>query len=310
MNKVTLVEVGLRDGLQNESTPISIENRLKIASMLQASGLKKIEIGSFVNPKWVPSMAQSEQLTKAALHKISSKEFFEDIEFSVLVPNEKGFEKALEVGVSEIALFASCSESFSLKNINSTISESFKKYNKIAKLAHEHKIKIRGYLSVCFGCPFEGDINQNIILENVQKFKDMGVYEVSIGDTIGVASVGDVEKLFNSLLDKNPASFFAGHFHNTRGQALVNILKSYQLGLRVFDTSIGGLGGCPYAPGATGNVATEDVVYMFDNMGIESGVQLDLLLNANHFISQLFQRKLPAAVGLSNGKLQPLGKVK
>lgn len=308
--KVTIVEVGLRDGLQNESISLPLNFRLELAERLSGAGLRRIEIGSFVSPKWVPSMDLSDELTRLVLQKQITEEIDPKTEFSALVPNEKGMEKALQTGIKEVSLFAACSESFSYHNINCSMEESFKKFKNVTKMAIENKIKIRGYLSVCFSCPFEGKVDYDQVVDNVQRFIDLGVYEISIGDTIGFATVGDVEVLFSKLLKKFPAQILAGHYHETRGQALANILKSYQMGVRIFDTSVGGLGGCPYAPGASGNVATEDVIYMFDGMNINTGVNLAQLVSASEVLAQYMGRKLSSRVTLAGGALRPKGPYK
>jgi hydroxymethylglutaryl-CoA lyase len=306
-DKVTLVEVGLRDGLQNESVILALNDRLGLAKALSSVGLRRIEIGSFVSPKWVPSMKDSEELIRLVLEAQDRGEIAFETQFSALVPNEIGMEKALTSGVKEISLFAACSESFSYKNINCNIAESFSKFKKVARLANLNNIKIRGYLSMCFGCPYEGKVDYRVVLENVQKFMDLGAFEVSIGDTIGVATAGEVEELLSILVNKFPAKFLAGHYHDTRGQALANILKSYEMGLRVFDSSIGGLGGCPYAPGASGNIATEDVVYLFNGMNIDTGIELQNLVSTSELLSQRMHRKLSSKVTLAGGFLKPKG---
>lgn len=297
---IRITEVGLRDGLQNEKLNPSLELRKKLVKKLIESGLINLEIGSFVSPKWVPSMACSEELVEFFLNEQSEQRVSQAIEFSALVPNEKGLETALRLGLKEIALFASCTETFSQKNLNCTIEESFKRMKLVSKKALQHGIKLRGYLSTCFGCPFEGAVEIEKVVENVARMLELGVYEVSLGDTIGLASAGDVEKLFTRLLTEFKAELLAGHFHDTRGQALVNILKSFEMGIRSFDSSIGGLGGCPYAPGATGNVATEDVVYMFNSLGISSGIDLDQLLNTNKWLSQALPKNLSSRVGIAH----------
>ncbi len=304
MNQVRIFEVGLRDGLQNEKQNLSIEVRQNLLQKLIEAGLTHLEIGSFVSPKWVPAMACSEELVALSLKKQSENKLPPTTLFSVLVPNEKGLETALRLGVQEIAIFASCSETFSQKNTNCSIEESFQRLAPVTQLALAHKIKVRGYLSTCFGCPFEGAVSMNKIIENVNRMKDLGVYEVSLGDTIGLASAGDVEALLSQLLKSHHPNFLAGHFHDTRGQALVNILKAYELGLRVFDSSIGGLGGCPYAPGATGNIATEDVVYLFNSLGVKTGVDLQKLIESNQWLSQLMGKPLPSRVSIASHSTQ------
>lgn len=314
-SKVRLVEVGLRDGLQNEKHYPGVEVRKELILQLIKAGSRVLEVGAFVSPKWVPAMACSESLVTSLLqdqvqNQLGSTKNQGDavVQFSVLIPNEKGMDTALRLGVKEIAIFAACSESFSQKNTNCSIAESFDRLRVVAQRAHQHNVKVRGYLSTCFGCPFEGAVDRNIIVENVLRLRDLGAYEVSMGDTIGLASAGDVEVLFEQLLSHVPASFLAGHFHDTRGQALANILKSYEMGITTFDSSIGGLGGCPYAPGATGNVATEDVVYLFQSLGVETGLNLVELLKINDWLSQKMNRKLSSRVGLA-GFTGPLDQV-
>lgn len=306
MSKVKIVEVGLRDGLQNETTNLSVEQRYDLFERLREAGLKNIEIGAFVSPKWVPQMAVSTELASMIvpdLKKTKSK-----ISVSTLVPNQEGMLNALEAEIPEIAVFAACSESFSKKNINCTIEESFKRFEPVMKLAKEHKIKVRGYLSTCFGCPFEGKVPEARVVAIAKKMHKMGVYEISIGDTIGVATPGQVTSLFKKLKKVIPAAKLAGHFHDTRGTALANILAAYEVGVRTFDSSIGGLGGCPYAPGAAGNVATEDVVYLFDGMKVKTGVDLNKLLAANSWLQPQMDHALPSKVG-KVGKAKPIGKV-
>lgn len=293
MKKVRLIEVGLRDGLQNEKINLSVEYRLELINQLIGAGVENFEIGAFVSPKWVPQMACTEDLVIQYNKKYKSAK---KLHPSVLVPNEIGLEKAISHHLDEIAIFASCSESFSQKNINCSIAESFERFEKVVKLAKKNKIKVRGYLSVCFGCPYEGAVDDKKVIQLAQKLIDMGCYEVSIGDTIGIAHVGQVESLFKKLMKVIPAKKIAGHFHDTRGQALANILAAYKLGIKTFDSSIGGLGGCPYAKGATGNVATEDVVYMFHGMGIQTNLNLTQLIKTNAWLSQAMGKELSSKV--------------
>ncbi len=295
MKKVRLIEVGLRDGLQNEKINLSVESRLELITQLVQAGVENFEIGAFVSPKWVPQMACTENLVIQYNKKFkSSKKLYP----SVLVPNEIGLEKAMSHHLGEIAIFASSSEGFSQKNINCSIAESFERFEKVVKLAKKNKIKVRGYLSVCFGCPYDGAIDEKKVVQLAKKLIDMGCYEVSIGDTIGIAHVGQVESLFKKLIKVIPIKKLAGHFHNTRGQALANILAAYKMGIRTFDSSIGGLGGCPYAVGASGNVATEDVVYMFEGMGIKTNLDLKKLIKTNAWLSQVMGKELSSKVSL------------
>lgn len=292
--KVKIVEVGLRDGLQNESTVLSVAQRFELLEKLIAAGTKTFEVGAFVSPKWVPQMAVSKELTDLVLKKFPDQKKFQS---SVLVPNEMGMNNALETGIKEVAIFASSSETFSQKNINCSIEESFQRFEPIMKLAKKNKIKVRGYLSVCFGCPFEGAVPEKKVVELAKRLYKMGCYEISIGDTIGVATVSQVNSLFKKLKKAVPIAKLAGHFHDTRGQALANILEAYKVGVRVFDSSIGGLGGCPYAKGATGNVATEDVVYMFNGMDVNTGLDIDKLCLINRWLEPQMNHALSSRVG-------------
>lgn len=301
-NKVTLVEVGLRDGLQNETVFLSIEQRIELAKKLISSGIKRIELGAFVRTDWVPQMAGSLEIINQIL-----PEFGKKIQASALVPNEKGLESALKTNLKEIAIFGSASESFSKKNINCTIEESLNKFANVIQIAKKNKIKVRGYLSTCFQCPFEGQIKEEKVVKLAKALFQMGCYEISIGDTIGVASPKEVQSLFKKLKKVIPVKALAGHFHDTRGTALANIFAAYEVGVSVFDTSLGGLGGCPYAPGASGNVATEDVVYMFEQMKVKTGINLNALREINSWTSELMKKDLPSKVGRV-GKLIPLGK--
>lgn len=305
---VVIVEMGLRDGLQNEKTVLDAYTRVEFARRLILAGTKRVEIGAFVSPTWVPQMAGTAEVVQKTFALMKAGSIPKKTEFSVLVPNERGMMDAIASGVKEVAIFAACSESFSLKNINCSIDESFKRFEPVMDLAKKHKIKVRGYLSTCFGCPFEGKVSEAKVVKLAQRMHKLGVYELSIGDTIGVADVGQVESLFRKLKKVVPVKKLAGHFHDTRGQALANILAAYKLGINVFDTSLGGLGGCPYAPGATGNVATEDVVYMFHGMGVKTGLNLDKLIEINPWMAEKIQHPLPSKVG-KVGRLKPLGKV-
>jgi hydroxymethylglutaryl-CoA lyase len=289
-NKVQIVEVGLRDGLQNERVILSVEDKIVIYNQMIQAGVTRLEVGAFVSAEWVPQMANTKELL-VELNK-SKKNDPSTVRPSVLVPNTKGFELALKQNLTEVAVFAAATESFSKKNINCSIDESFERFAPVLKSAKKNKIKVRGYLSVCFGCPFEGEVSEKKVIELATRLYKMGCYEISIGDTIGVAHAGQVKSLFTKLKRKVPVQKLAGHFHNTRGQALVNILMSYQMGLRVFDSSIGGLGGCPYAPGASGNVSTEDVVYMFNGLGIETGINLKKYTSLHPWLQERVQHQL------------------
>jgi len=277
MKPVTIVEVGLRDGLQNEPVNLSVDQRFQMLKALAQAGLKRLEVGAFVRADKVPQMAGTAELLKRAQLARKSGELPKDVEFSVLIPNLHGWEEAAPLNPDEVAIFASCTETFSQKNINCSIEESFERFKPVVQAAKKKKLRLRGYLSVCFGCPYEGEVPESQVISVVKRMLALKVDEISIGDTIGIAHVGQVESLFKKLLKIVPAKKLAGHFHNTRGQALANILRSYQLGIRTFDSSIGGLGGCPYAPGSAGNIATEDVVYMFQGLKAQTGVDLTKL---------------------------------
>lgn len=294
--KVEIVEVGLRDGLQNEKIAVSIETRIQLAEKLAAAGVRRMEIGAFVRADKVPQMAGSHEVIRSTLQLQKQKRIHKEVRFGALVPNEKGMMEALEAGVTEVAIFASSTESFSRANINCSIEESFERFTPVMKLAEKNKVKVRGYLSVCFGCPYEGAVPEKKVVQLAERLLKLGCYEISIGDTIGVADPKQVESLIKKLKRVIPVKKIAGHFHDTRGTALANILEAYQLGLRVFDSSLGGLGGCPYAPGSAGNVATEDVLYMFQRMGIETGLDLSQYIEINHWMSQQMQKELGSKV--------------
>lgn len=296
MSRVEIVEVGLRDGLQNESVHLSVEQRFEILKSLAMSGLKRIEVGAFVRSDRVPQMAGTAELLDLAQKFKKENKKFRDLKYSVLVPNLKGWEEAENLNPDEVALFASSTESFSQKNINCSIQESLERFEPVIAKAKKKKIKIRGYLSVCFGCPFEGDVPEKNVLKLVDQMFKMKVDEISIGDTIGVAHAGQVKSLFKKIKNKHPMKKIAGHFHDTRGQALVNIMAAYDLGVRIFDSSIGGLGGCPYAPGATGNVSTENVLYLMDGIGAKTGVEISPLIELNHKIGNWMSKSLPSQV--------------
>lgn len=280
--KIQIVEVGPRDGLQNEKVHLSIDQRIDLIRRLVGAGVSYVEAGSFVRPEWVPQMAKSAEV----FEKIKK----EKADFGFLVPNERGMLDAIAAGVKEVAIFAACSESFSKKNLNCTIDESFERFIPVMRLAKKHKIKVRGYLSVCFGCPFEGTVSVSTVVRLAKKMIQLGVYQVSIGDTIGVATAFDVERLFKKLKTEIPVKKLAGHFHNTRGQALANIFVCYKLGVKTFDSSVGGTGGCPYAPGASGNVATEDVVYLFEKSGLMTGINRDRLIEISNWLKPILSR--------------------
>lgn len=281
--RVRLVEVGPRDGLQNETQPISLENKVRLVNDLTDTGLDYIEVGSFVSPRWVPQMAGSSNL----FLKISKRA---GITYSALTPNMMGFEAALNVGVKEIAIFAAASESFSQRNINCSINESLQRFKPVMEAARQHRISVRGYVSCVLGCPYEGDITPDQVLSVARELIDMGCREISLGDTIGIGTPGAVRTLIGKLSQEIPCDRLAVHFHDTYGQALANIYAALLEGVSVVDSSVAGLGGCPYATGASGNVATEDVLYMLNGLGIQTGVDLSRLIAAGQRICEVLGR--------------------
>jgi hydroxymethylglutaryl-CoA lyase len=295
--KISIVDVGPRDGLQNEDVILSVEARLEFIRRLVRGGLKKLEVGAFVSPKWVPQMVGSEEVITKILQEQRAGQIAADVEFSALVPNLRGMEQALAAGLKHVAVFGSASETFSQENINCSIDESLNRFEKIVAMAQPQKIKVRGYISMCFGCPFEGEISEDRVVELVKRYHEMGIYEVSIGDTIGVADPAQVRRLVSRLIQAIGVGNLAMHFHDTRGTALANVLASLELGIRVFDSSLGGLGGCPHAPSATGNLATEDAVYMLERMGYSTGLNLASLLETNHWVTSQVGHELPSRLG-------------
>ncbi|KFE56983.1 hydroxymethylglutaryl-CoA lyase [Pseudomonas syringae] len=281
--KVRLVEVGPRDGLQNEAQLISIADKVQLVNELTRSGLRHIEVGSFVSPKWVPQMAGSSEV-------FAQIQRDQGVTYAALTPNLRGFEDALAAGVREVAVFAAASEAFSQRNINCSISESLARFAPVLEAARLYGIKVRGYVSCVLGCPYQGQIAPEQVASVSRELVDMGCYEVSLGDTIGTGTPGATRTLLNVVAGQIPRGKLAGHFHDTYGQALANIYASLLEGIEVFDSSVAGLGGCPYAKGASGNVASEDVLYMLQGLGIETGVDLDRLISAGQRISLLLGR--------------------
>jgi len=276
---VTLKEVGPRDGLQNEKTHMATADKVQLVDLLSQTGLNYIEVTSFVHPKWIPQLADAVEVLQAIKRQ-------KDITYAALVPNMRGLERALQADVDEVSVFMSASESHNKNNINKTINETFPIVEEVvigAKAAHK---KVRGYISTVIGCPYEGYIQPEKVLRVTEKLLEMGIDEISLGDTIGVGVPTQVESLLAELLKRYPVENFAMHFHDTRGTALANIVKSLEMGITKFDSALGGLGGCPYAKGASGNVATEDLLYLLDEMGIKTGVELNKVLEATHFIEQ------------------------
>jgi len=283
---VKVVEVGPRDGLQNEKVTIPTQARIDFITALGDAGLRVIEAGALVSPKWVPQMADT-----AEVYQNIPKD--PGVEYPVLVPNMKGLERALEVGVKSIAIFTAASETFNKRNINMTIEESFANYAPVAARARNEGIRLRGYISTAFGCPYEGEVPPEKVLEVSARLLDLGCYEISVGDTIGVGTPMQVQGVIGMLLQVIPAGKLAMHFHDTRGTALANTLAALEMGIGTFDASAGGLGGCPYAPGASGNMATEDLIYLLDGMAIESGVDLKKLVAASLIIAPYLDHPLP-----------------
>ena len=280
---VRIVEVGPRDGLQNEPKTVATATKLELIERLVAAGLKNVEAAAFVSPKWVPQMADHAEIV-AALPKTAG------VTFPVLVPNMKGFEAAAAAGATEVAIFAAASEGFSRKNINCSIRESIERFVPVVAAADRLGIRVRGYLSCVIACPYDGVTAPEQVAFVADKLFKLGCYEISLGDTIGVGTPASVRRMLEAVARKIPVAQLAGHFHDTYGMAVANVMASYELGLRTFDSSISGLGGCPYAPGAAGNVATEDVVYLFNGMGVDTGVDLDRLIDCSAWISGVLER--------------------
>lgn len=293
---VKIVEVGPRDGLQNERCLVPTATKVELVQRLANSGLRYIEVTSFVSPKAVPQLADAEELLASIARK-------DDVLYSALTPNEIGMQRALQTKLDGIAVFTAASETFTQKNIHCSIQASLQIFQPVIELAQLHQIPVRGYVSCALGCPFEGYTAPQKVVDLSLQLLQMGCYEISIGDTIGVGTPGSVAALFEAMLAKIPAAQLAGHFHDTRGQALANILQALQMGIATFDSSIAGLGGCPYAPGATGNVATEDLIYMLNGLHIDTGTDLDTLINTGNWISRLLGRPNHSKVGNASESL-------
>ena len=281
--RVKIVEVGPRDGLQNEKQIIDTAIKLELIERLVAAGLRNIEVTAFVSPKWIPQMAD-----QAAV--MSGLKIHEGVSYSVLTPNLQGFEAALAAGAKEVAIFAAASESFSRKNINASIAQSLERFAPVTEQALKLGLKIRGYVSCVLGCPYEGDIDPQRVAQISNEMFDMGCYEISLGDTIGVGVPDGVKRLIETVSAQVPVTALAGHFHDTYGMAVANVVAAYALGVRTFDASVAGLGGCPYAAGATGNVATEDLVWLFNRTGVETGIDLKRLVDCAVWISAQLSR--------------------
>lgn len=291
----SIVEVGPRDGLQNETAAVSIEDRLALLDKLAAAGVRHIESGSFVNPRWVPQMAGSDDLFTALVQQ-------PDVTYSALVPNMKGYQRAAEVGVKEVAVFTAASETFSHKNTNCSIAESLERFEPVLEAALEAGIKVRGYVSCVAGCPYEGAVDSRVVSQLSRRLLDLGCYEISLGDTIGTGTPGHITELLQAVCEQVPVEQLAVHCHDTYGQAMANIYAALQMGVTVIDSSVAGLGGCPYAQGASGNVASEDVVYMLQGLGIETGIDLDALIEAGNFISRCLGRQSQSRVARARSR--------
>lgn len=288
--KAKIVEVGPRDGLQNEKTCLSLEDKLEYIRLLSLSGLRTIEATSFVRSDKIPQMADAEEL----FIQLKKTPNFDQFHYPCLIPNVKGYELAKSVGVKEISLFSATSDQFTRKNINCTIDESFERMKSVAEMAKKDGMLIRAYISTAFGCPYAGEVEVSQLIHVVEKFLDLDVYEISVGDTIGVATPKQVYDAISELEKSVDLSKVAMHFHDTRGMGLSNILASLEKGISIFDASSGGLGGCPYAHGATGNVATEDVLYLLNSLGIETGVDEQKLYEASRFILKKTEKVSPS----------------
>ncbi|HSN41208.1 MAG TPA: hydroxymethylglutaryl-CoA lyase [Burkholderiales bacterium] len=281
--RVKLVEVGPRDGLQNEATPVSAEVKIELIHRLQDAGLPVIEATAFVSPRWVPQMADNAQVMAGIRRRPG-------VAYPVLVPNMKGLEAAIAAGCDEVVVFGAATESFSKRNINCSIAEGLARFSEVCDAAIAKGLRVRGDISVCLGCPYEGEVNPEAVVRVARELDAMGCYEITICDTIGTGTPGKTREVFETVAQSIPVARLAGHFHDTYGQALANIYAALECGVATFDSSVAGLGGCPYAKGATGNVATEDVLYMLNGLGIETGVDLGKLIAAGEYICAVLGR--------------------
>lgn len=288
--RVKIVEVGPRDGLQNEKQTVPSATKIELIERLAASGLQTVEATSFVSPKWIPQLADAAEVFTGIEKRAG-------VHYPVLVPNEKGMQRAMEVGVKEIAIFTAASESFNKKNINASIAESIARFEPVLAVAQANGIRVRGYVSCVLGCPYEGEIAPRAVADVAAKLDELGCYEISLGDTIGVGTPLKAQHMLSEVAERVPMDRLAVHFHDTYGQALANIHACLELGVATVDSSVSGLGGCPYAKGASGNVATEDVVYMLHGMNIDTGIDLPALLEAGAFISRALGREPASKLG-------------
>ena len=287
---VLITEVGPRDGLQNEKQPVATDIKVSLCERLLAAGVSQLEVTSFVSPKWVPQMADAAEVLARLPRRAG-------LTLSALTPNMKGFEAALASGVDEVVIFGAASEAFSMRNTNCSVAESIERFRPVAEQARAHGIRLRAAISVAFGCPYQGEVPIDSVIDLVRRTRDLGCDEIGIADTIGVATVGHVKKVFEAAAREVPLAKLSGHFHDTYGQAVANVYGCLEVGVHRFDSAIAGLGGCPYAKGATGNVATEDLVWLFQGLGIETGLNLDALVEAGSWISEQIGRRYSSRVG-------------
>lgn len=285
--QVTLYEVGPRDGLQNEARQVPTADKIAFINALSQTGLQHIEITSFVSPKWIPQLGDAIQVARQVARR-------ESVHFSALVPNRRGLDNAMAAGMEEIAVFLSASETHNKKNVNKTIAQTLSAFEDVIGPAVENGMRVRAYVSTVFGCPYEGDVDPAVVVGLAETLRDMGVYQVSLGDTIGVANPVQVERVLERVLADVPLGHIAVHFHDTQGTALANCVVALSLGVTTIDASVGGLGGCPYAPGASGNLATEDVVSMLHGMGIETGINLEKLVECSRLAASFVGHDLPS----------------
>jgi hydroxymethylglutaryl-CoA lyase len=288
--RVDLIEVGARDGLQNESQPITTELRIELCDRLSQAGFPNVEAGSFVSPKWVPQMADTAELMRRIQRRPGTV-------YSVLTPNMKGFEGALEAKADEVVIFGAASEAFSQRNINCSIAESIARFEPVARAAKAHRVRLRASVSVALGCPYQGEVAPAAVADVVRRFADLGADMIDIADTIGTGTPGTTQAAFEAALAVVPVERLSGHFHDTYGMAVANTYASLELGVSTFHASVAGMGGCPYAKGATGNVATEDLLYLFRGLGIETGVDFDAVIGIGQWVSGLLGRKAFARAG-------------
>lgn len=292
--RVRIVEVGPRDGLQNEKQIVAVADKIQLIESLAATGMDCVEATSFVSPKWIPQLADAEQVL-AGLRRTAG------VNYPVLVPNLKGYERARASAVAEIAVFTAASDAFNQRNINATTEESFERLAPVIEQALADGVRVRGYVSTVLGCPYQGEVPLDAVVSVAARLHRLGCYEVSLGDTIGVGTPGKARAMLEAVAGEVPLSALAVHFHDTRGQALANVYACLEAGVRVVDASVAGLGGCPYARGASGNVATEDVVYMLHGLGLQTGVDLDALVQVGHWISERLGRGNGSKVGVATG---------